>query len=172
MFPLGVVASGNTRPTAGYNIKGTRHANKEFSDGFNTARQLHWDVHKIRLASIAYGPFKNVNGGNPLIADVRQAVRNHPEWPPVAKRIPFDKSYAHIVDPNLKVDGGSVYDCIRDNYAIELHRLDAENERPILVFNNDLVSGIAHGATFPEKAAPDARRDLMYFHVTLREQTS
>lgn len=169
MFPLGSVASGSAKPTSGYNIKRTHFANREFSDGFHTARKLHWDVHKIRLASIAYGPFENVVGGKPIIGDVRQAARNHPDWPAVAKRVQFDKSYAHVVDPDLKFDQGSLYECIRDNYCLELNQLDMEKEMPILVFNNDLDSGVVHGATFPEKTSPEAKRELMYFHVTLKE---
>ncbi len=115
-------------------------------DGTKSLHSLHFD-HHYALVSIAYGPFENIkDGGIPLLADVRQYVRdfkNKPKTLLSALRPKNVKSVASwgIISPahlsKLK------------NYTVSFKPFDSQNDRPILLFVNsrDEKGGLAHGVS-------------------------
>ncbi len=115
-------------------------------DGTKSLHSLHFD-HHYALVSIAYGPFDNIKeGGAPLLADVRQYVRDLKKKPKTmlsALRPKNVKSVANwgIISPSHSTK-------LKD-YTVSFTPFDTQNDRPILLFVNsrDEQGGLAHGVS-------------------------
>lgn len=135
---------------------------------------LHADAQVMLLQSLAYGPYQHIaSGGVPRVADARQyrrdLVGNKIQPVPAPEKI-------------LKWDGNSLdvraryASALMERYAIELNPFDAQNDIPILVFNNHREDGVLHGATKPIASGsgkafrPLRTCDFLYHYPAVRAE--
>jgi hypothetical protein len=131
------------------------HDNQVASRAFMTSKCIHFDAATPFIANI-YGPTDNIEGGHPVLSDVRSYCRDHGVEPSeVVDAIP--NNYNVVVRKEH-------YEKIRSDYSAALE-IDIETDIIIIMLLNEIAYGLAHGATPPAKrdSTKPARRPLRHF---------
>lgn len=120
----------------------------------------HWDYYNWPIISLQYAKPTNVMGGLPRVFDARQMAND--EGKTVLDLVDQDKfkkkNYTSLLPPNTEVF---------EKYSIPF---DPESE-PILILNNTLEAGIAHGVTtvYPKEADKPVARPIHHLRVLLKK---
>jgi hypothetical protein len=125
--------------------------NQEFShDGnvqsraFMTSKCIHFDAATPFIANI-YGLNENIEGGHPLICDIRQFCRDHKtRAQDLVETIP--NNYNIVLKENA-------YEVLKNEYSFGLD-VDIDTDIIAVMLLNEIKFGIAHGATEPRKLIP------------------
>ncbi|WP_440992899.1 hypothetical protein [Cysteiniphilum litorale] len=127
----------------GYNKNKSFSPNSDHTEAreFVTTKCIHFDAATTFVANI-YGPSKNIKGGLPIICDTKQFCIDRGIDPKVLiENIP--NNYNVAVKERF-------YDELMNDYSFALP-LDQENDPFMIVLYNEVIGGVAHAATTPQK---------------------
>lgn len=147
----------------GFNLnKDFSHDNQIASRAFMTAKCIHFDAATPFIANI-YGPTDNIEGGHPVLSDVRSYCRDYAVQP--SEVVDFIPNNYNVVIRNEH------YDAIMKDYSIALE-IDIETDIIVIMLLNEIAFGLAHGATAPAKrdATKPARRPLRHFEYQFSDE--
>lgn len=127
-----------------------------------TSKCIHFDAATPFVAN-TYGLNENIEGGYPLLSDVRGYCRD------------FEVSPSDVVDaiPNNYnvVIREEHYGAIKEGYSAALD-IGLDTDMIVIMTLNEIAHGVAHGATTPYKrdATKPARRPLRHFEYQFGDE--
>lgn len=126
----------------GYNLnQNFSHDGKIAERAFMTTKCAHFDTSTPFVANI-YGPNKNIQGGFPVICDMKQYCQAQALIPKELV-INIENNY------NMAIKEEYYHDALRDyGFALDM---DFTNDIVMIMLTNEIEFGVAHGATTPYK---------------------
>ncbi len=133
------------------------HRQKNTKTKMAVRSDLHRDGDVIALISISYGPFKNIEGGHPKVADFRHLLRDENKNK-LADQL-FNKRFRVESFWNDKI---KPFEEKLKEYTVVLDQADYEDDLPLVIINNTRKSGVLHGATWGKRTSTDPDNKELY----------